>query len=82
MYKKSAAPQMNSIRAQIMSCTHKKSNSGLSSSLESAGFLCTIFFTFILRNGKKKDLLNLNSRGQINKIECMGWFFGKIFLEM
>ena len=37
------APQMNSIIAQIVPCTHKKSNSSLSSSIESVGFLYTTF---------------------------------------
>ena len=74
---------MNSISAQIVPYTHKKSISGLSSSIESRFYL-QYFVTFILQNGKKKkkDLLNLNTRVQINKIEWMAWFFVKIFLEM
>ena len=63
---------MNIISAQIVSYTHKKSNSGLSSSIESRFYL-QYFVTFILQNGKtkKKDLLNLNTRVQINKVEWM-----------
>ena len=63
---------MNIISAQIAPYTHKKSNSGLSSSIESRFYL-QYFVTFILQNGKtkKKDLLNLNTRVQINKVEWM-----------
>ena len=73
---------MNSISTQIVPYTHKKSNSGLSSSIESRFYL-QYFVTFILQNGKKKkNLLNLNTRVQINKIEWMAWFFIKTYLEM
>ena len=41
MYKKGTAPQMNIIGAQIVPCSHEKSNSGLSLSIESASFLYT-----------------------------------------
>ena len=63
---------MNIISAQRVPYTHKKSNSGLSSSIESRFYL-QYFVTFILQNGKtkKKDLLNLNTRVQINKVEWM-----------
>ena len=44
---------MNIISAQIVPYTHKKSNSGLSSSIESRFYL-QYFVTFILQNGKKK----------------------------
>ena len=44
---------MNSISAQIVSYTHKKSISGLSSSIESRFYL-QYFVTFILQNGKKQ----------------------------
>ena len=72
MFKTSTAPQMNIISAQIVPYTHKKSNSGLSSSIESRFYL-QYFVIFILQNGKtkKKDLLNLNTRVQVNKVEWM-----------
>ena len=72
MFKTGTAPQMNIISAQIVPYTHKKSNSGLSSSIESRFYL-QYFVTFILQNGKtkKKDLLNLNTRVEINKVEWM-----------
>ena len=55
MYKKSTAPQMNSISAQIVPCTPKKSNS------------CLSFYGMV----KKNDLLNLYTVEQINKVEWM-----------
>ena len=78
----STAPIRTVLRAQKKQFMHKKSNSGLSSSIESPGFLYSTFFTLILRNGKKNDLLNLNTRVQINNIAWMGWFFEKMFLEI
>ena len=47
---------MNSISAQIVPYTHKKSNSGLSLSIESRFYL-QYFVTFILQNGKKKKMI-------------------------
>ena len=64
MYKKSTAPQMNSISEQIVPRTHNKSNSSLSSSIESAGFLYTtslhLFYGMVKKFAKKRVQKNQN----------------------
>ena len=58
---------MNNISAQIVPCTHKKSNSSLSLSIDSAGFLSTTSLHLFYGTVKKK----LNTRMQINKTKWM-----------
>ena len=62
---------MNSISAQIVPCTHKKSNSSLSLSIDSAGFLSTTSLHLFYGTVKKKKL---NTRMQINKIKWIDDF--------
>ena len=62
---------MNSISAQIVPCTHKKSNSSLSLSIDSAGFLSTTSLHLFYGMVKKKKL---NTRMQINKIKWIDDF--------
>ena len=64
MYKKSAAPQMNSISAQIVRYTQRNLHPVYVRLLEARLFFA-LLFKFILGNGKN----NLHTRAQINKIK-------------
>ena len=48
-----------------MPCMHKKYNPGLSSSIDSPGFLNTTFLHLFYGMVKNNDLLNLNTRVKI-----------------
>ena len=69
--KRALHPRGAVLCAQIVPCTHKNSNSGLSSSVEIPCFLYTTFLHLFYGLVKKNDLSNLNAHVKINKIEWM-----------